>query len=42
MTRVKRFLTVLAVAIAVAGLSAVPASADNHVASPGPSQPAGL
>ncbi|HZG06969.1 MAG TPA: hypothetical protein VE546_25960 [Streptomyces sp.] len=41
MTRVKKFLAVLAIATAMVGLGTAPALAENHVPSPSPSQPLG-
>jgi hypothetical protein len=41
MTRVTKFLAALAVAIAMVGVGAAPALAENHLPGPLPSQPAG-
>ncbi|MFH0251190.1 hypothetical protein ACLIYM_19910 [Streptomyces fenghuangensis] len=41
MTRVKRILTAFAMAVAITGVGAVPALAENHTPIPSPSQPAG-
>ncbi|WP_274389092.1 hypothetical protein [Streptomyces taklimakanensis] len=42
MTRLKKILTALTVAVAMVGVGAAPALADNHAYSPAPSQPAGF
>lgn len=41
MTPMKKFLTALAVAIAMVGIGTAPALAENHVPGPLPSHPSG-